>query len=250
MLSFFLKKREKKNFFFKFRKNKQLKLLKQNVDKDKTIKITTDIIKSSKVTLDIMTKKKPLFFESFFFDRVKYIKQLRNHLVKKGFKQKANQITLKLLRYIKVQYKICPIRLLRFVISQHFRGSLIKEVKLKKKSLFYLKKLSYKKYIFYMISNFLNEVNNLQSEKKNNSYKEFGNKTNFFLLSIQNYIDYYIEINNINPLNTAFAKKSKLLEQKIYKMKHFYTSSKKSFSSKKQFRSRMSDYKGHNYIKF
>jgi len=123
------------------------------------------------------------------------------------------------LTFIKKNYKICPIRTLRFLILRHFKASLFKERKLKKQIIYILKKLSIKKQLFYMVFFFFKEVEKFSNENKINfTYKLTKNNKEKITHMLENYISYSIDS---GIKNQDLLKLNRVLEEKMYMLKHF-----------------------------
>ena len=198
---------------------------------------------SSKEVLDLLHRKS-FFFENFMFDRITYISKLRNIIMKSGFKNRANKAMCILMRFLKKKYSVSPTHLIRFILHNHFHSSLIKEIKMKRRSILIPKKLSERKFIIYMIFNLMNESNKYSSGFNTKpSYKKYGSKTFFFLSKLINYIQNFLSLSRSELGNTFFVKSNKVIEEKIYKMRYF--SNNKTFRSRQRLGKR-----SHSHINF
>lgn len=210
-------RKAKKNYFFKLRNSLQRES--STLKKTMVSKILMDkiVLQSSKSKCLINKSKDYSFLYLVFIDKNKLLKLFRNFLIKHGLKRKANGWFVKILQFLKHNYKICPLRTLRFLIMRHYQASLIKERKLKKKVIFVPKRLSIRKQLFYMVFFFFKEVQNF-----NISYKEqfsyVKDTDNRIVHSVKNYVRYAMDYGTIF---TSVTKKTKTIEEKMYSLKHF-----------------------------
>jgi len=236
--------RKKRNRYSKIRyklwqagKNQQ-----QNNLQDKLL-INQIVHQSSKSKFYISKSNNYSFFYSILLEQNHLLKLFRNFLIKNGLKRKANRWLITILTLIKQNYRICPIRTLRFLILRHFKAGLIKERKLKKKLIYVPKRLSVKKQLFYMVFFFFKEINNFSSGYENQfSYKLLGNKKDRFVHIIDSYIRYSIDS---DVINNFLIKKNTLLEEKMYSLKHFIKKSTHRRNNKFKQKKKYSFYKGH-----
>ena len=245
-LSKLMHRRHKKRFFKRFFPFlKQTKKWKpQNLgDSEKWSSISNVVKKSFAAKINISKSKDYSFFYLIFLEQNKLLKLFRNFLIKNGLKRKANRWFISILTFIKKNYKICPIRTLRFLILRHFKASLFKERKLKKKIIYIPKKLSIKKQLFYMVFFFFKEIEKFSNENKINfKYKLTKNNKEKITHMLENYISYSIDS---GIKNQDLLKLNRVLEEKMYMLKHFIKRRSNMKNSRFKWRSKYSLYKGH-----
>jgi CRISPR/Cas system-associated endoribonuclease Cas2 len=239
-LIFRKKKQQYFKILYKLWKNKKTTTKKTS---EKRSLLNQIVNQSSKSKFNISKSNDYSFFYLIFLEQNALLRLFRNFLIKNGLKKKANRWLIEIFIFIKQNYKICPIRTLRFLILRHFKASLIKERKLKKKQIYIPKRLSIKKQLFYMVFFFFKEVDDFSLNFKDQfSYKSLDNSKNRSVYLINNYIKYSMNLGTLNPI---LLKKNLLLEEKIYSLKHFIKTSIRRRNNKFKHKKRYSFYKGH-----
>lgn len=180
------------------------------------------------------------FFYSLCLDRSRLLSKFRNHLIKKGFKLKATNHFFKILSFIKGTYRVCPVKVLRFLLLRHYKATLVTELFIKKRKVFVPKQLSLRKQIYYMVFSFLKEAS-LYSNLKNFSYQKNDRKSSRFLVSMEHYIDSLMH-NFVDGTSNFLLEKNKLIEEKVYNTKHYLIP---STNSRSRLRKKYSLYSGH-----
>ncbi len=192
------------------------------------------------------------YFFTFFVENNTLISKFRNHLIKNGQKHRANKWLHVLLNYIKESYKVCPIRLLRFLLVKHHRISTVTELSLKKKNIYIPKLISRKRQFFYMVKLFFEEaeiLNNLLTKGKKSQYSYVSNDRlltdsslkHRYLFTVIRYINYLM---GLEEYTFPITDKTKLLEDKMYNLKHFLSNKTKKQKQNTEY----SNYKGHHFL--
>ena len=235
-------RRRKKDYFLKF--HKQKKVLKAVVTNLPKIDVYGTLKKKVSNTSSVYTKLQNTSSSSFFYslclDRSRLLSKFRNHLIKKGFKLKATNNFLKILSFIKSTYRVCPVKVLRFLLLRHYKATLVTELFIKKRKVFVPKQLSLRKQIYYMVFSFLKEAS-LYSNLKNFSYQKNEKKASRFLFSMENYIDSLMH-HFVDGTSNYLLEKNKLIEEKVYNTKHYLIP---STNSRSRLRKKYSLYSGH-----
>jgi hypothetical protein len=235
-------RRRKKQYFLKFYRQK--KLLKATVNSKPQTGIYAILKKKVSSTASMYTKLQNSSNSSFFYslclDRSRLLSKFRNHLIKKGLKLKATNSFLEILAFIKGTYRICPVKVLRFLLLRHYKATLVTELFIKKRKVFIPKQLSLRKQIYYMVFSFLKEAS-LRSNLKTFSYKINEKKTSRLVFSIENYIDSLMH-SFLDGSATYMLEKNKLIEEKVYNTKHYLIPSS---NNRSRLRKKFSLYSGH-----
>jgi len=235
-------RRRKKQYFLKFQKQK--KILKADSLSSPKTGVYTSLKKKVSSTTSMYTKLQNTTNSSFFYslclDRSRLLSKFRNHLIKKGLKLKATNSFLEILNFIKSMYRLCPVKVMRFLLLRHYKATLVTELFIKKRKVFVPKQLSLRKQIYYMIFSFLKEAS-LRSNVRNFSYKKNEKKMSRFMFSMENYIDSLMH-DFLDGTSTYLVDKNRLIEEKVYSTKQYLIPSS---TNRSRLRNKFSMYSGH-----
>jgi hypothetical protein len=233
----------KKQYFLKFQKQKNI-LKAETLSSPKT-GVAYDILKKNISNTASMYSKlqntnNSSFFYSLCLDRSRLLSKFRNHLIKKGLKLKATSFFLDILSYIKGTYRLCPVKVLRFLLLRHYKATLVTELFVKKRKVFVPKQLSLRKQVYYMIFSFLKE-SSVGSNVRTFSYKKNKKVLSRFMFRMENYIDLLMH-SFIDGTSTSLVDKNRLVEEKVYSTKQYLIPAS---SLRSRLRNRFSMYSGH-----